>query len=49
MEAEDKRKNKYEQKQMRDDEKRLKELDNCEFLVRSVFLHLAWITPITLK
>ena len=36
MEAEDQRKNKYEQKYMRDYEKRLKGLETCEVLVRLV-------------
>ena len=36
MEAQDHRNNKSEQKQMRDDDKRLKGIETCEFLVRSV-------------
>ena len=36
MEAEDQRKKKCEQKQMREDEERLKGLGNCEVLVYSV-------------
>ena len=36
MEAEDQRKNKFEQKQMTDDEERLKGLETCKVLVRSV-------------
>ena len=36
MEAEDQRKNKSEQKQMRDDDERLKGLDTCEVLVCSI-------------
>ena len=36
MEAEDQRKNKSEQKQMRDDDKSFKVLDNFEALVCSV-------------
>ena len=37
MEAEDQRKNKSEQDQMRDDNERLKGLETCEVLVCSVF------------
>ena len=48
MEAEDQRKNKYEQEQVRDDDESLRDIDNCEVLVFLVF-HLAWITPITSK
>ena len=36
MEAEDQRKNKSEQKQMKGDDERLKFLDTCEVLVRLV-------------
>ena len=36
MEAEYQSKNKYEQKYMRDDYQRLKSIETCEFLVRSV-------------
>ena len=46
MEAEDQRKNIYEQKQMRDDNKRLKGLETCEVLVFQ-FWHFTWITSIT--
>ena len=37
MDSEDQRKKKYEQKQMRDDDKRLKVIDTCEVMVCSVF------------
>ena len=37
MEAEDQRKKKSEQNQMRDDDEMLKGLETCEVLVRSVF------------
>ena len=37
METEDKRKKKSEQKQIRDDDERLKRLETCEVLVCSVF------------
>ena len=36
MEADYQRNKKYEQKQIRDDDKRLKDLDTCEVLVRSI-------------
>ena len=36
MEVDDQRNKKYEQKQMRDDDERLKGLETCEVLVRSV-------------